>query len=244
VLARPPAEIPGVAQMPSAVKPGQLPRGRHGLGAAVVARNHRERIMYATAEVSRRKGYAEMTVADIVSSAGVARDVFYQHFADKQDAFLAAQQHNVHENFAVAAIRFFGAANWPARMWNVLDSLTAFIANQPDVAHLRFVEPYAAGPQAIQRMDDATLNFTFFLAEGYGYRPQARALPHLCSEAIAGATFETFRHEIAHGKAAELARQLPRLTYVAIAPFTGPREAAALVKEVAAKHGSPVVSET
>jgi AcrR family transcriptional regulator len=231
--------ISGALQMPSATKPAPLPRGRHGLSAAAVARNHRERIVYATAEVVWEKGYAAMTVADIVAAASVARDTFYQHFADKQDAFRAAQQNNLYENLAVGAIRFFEGAGWPERMWNVLESIARFVAEQPAVANLRFVEPYAAGPEAIQRMDDATLNFTFFVAEGYSYRPEARNLPHLCSEAIAGATFETIRHEIAHGRATKLPRMLPRLTYVAIAPFTGPLQAVKLIDGLATKHQAP-----
>jgi AcrR family transcriptional regulator len=236
LAASPPLDA--VAQMPSASMPGPLPRGRHGLSAAVVARNHRDRIMYATAEVVYEKGYAEMTVADIVAAARITRNAFYQHFADKHDAFRAAQQNNLHENLAVGAIRFFEGPTWPERMWNVLDSITTFVAQQPLVAYLRFVEPYAAGPEAIQRMDDVTLNFTFFIAEGYGYRPEARELPHLSSEAIAGATFDTIRHEIAHGRASDLPRLLPRLTYVAIAPFTGPAEAVKLIERIAADRAA------
>lgn len=228
--------------MPSATKPTLLPKGRHGLSPAVVARNHRERIMYATAEVLDAKGYAEMTVADIVSAARVARDVFYQHFSDKQDAFLAAQQHNLYENLAVGAIRFFEGPAWPERMWNVLESITSFVAQQPLVANLRYVEPYAAGPEAIQRMDDATLNFTFFIAEGYGQREQARQLPHLASEAIAGATFEKIRNEIAHGRATELPRLLPQLTYVVIAPFTGPAEAVKEIERIASERAPRAAS--
>jgi AcrR family transcriptional regulator len=232
----------GVGEMPSATKPTLLPKGRHGLSPAVVARNHRERIMYATAEVLDAKGYAEMTVADIVSAARVARDVFYQHFSDKQDAFLAAQQHNLYENLAVGAIRFFEGPAWPERMWNVLESITSFVAQQPLVANLRYVEPYAAGPEAIQRMDDATLNFTFFIAEGYGQREQARQLPHLASEAIAGATFEKIRNEIAHGRATELPRLLPQLTYVVIAPFTGPAEAVKEIERIASERAPRAAS--
>ena len=158
----------------------------------------------------------------------------YQHFSDKQDAFLGAQQSNLYENLAVGAIRFFEGPTWPERMWNVLQSITTFVARQPLVANLRFVEPYAAGPEAIQRMDDVTLNFTFFVAEGYGFREEARQLPHLASEAIAGATFEAIRHEIAHGRASELPQLLPRLTAVAIAPFTGPAEAVRQIERIAA----------
>jgi AcrR family transcriptional regulator len=36
------------------------------------------------------KGYADTTVADVVSRAGVSRKTFYEHFKDKEDCFLAA----------------------------------------------------------------------------------------------------------------------------------------------------------
>lgn len=238
MLPRQPGAMPRGSRMPSADMPAPLPRGRHGLPAAAVARNQRERILHATAEVACAKGYAEMTVAEIVAAAGIARNVFYEHFADKHDAFLAAQQHNLYENLTAGAIGFFQGESWPERMWNVLQSLTTFAAEQPAVAHLRFVEPFAAGPEALQRMDDVTLNFTFFVSEGFGYRPQARELPHLSTEAIAGATFEAIRHQIALGKAAELPLHLPQLTYVAIAPFTGPRKAVELIEQMSAAHAA------
>jgi AcrR family transcriptional regulator len=233
-----PTALPGASRMPSADKPEQLPRGRRKISAASVARNYRARIMYATAEVVCAKGYAEMTVSDIVSAAGIARDVFYQQFADKQDAFLSAQQHNLYENLTAGAIGFFEGESWPERMWNVLQSLTTFVAEQPAVAHLRFVEPFAVGPQALQRMDDLTLNFTFFVSEGFSCNPRARDLPHLCTEAIAGATFEAIRQQVALGKASELPRHLPQLTYVAVAPFIGPRRAVQAIERIAAEHQS------
>ena len=35
----------------------------------------------------------DTTVADIVAAAGVAKEAFYRHFADKEQAFLEAQEH-------------------------------------------------------------------------------------------------------------------------------------------------------
>ena len=56
--------------------PARLPRGRHRLPQAAVERSQRTRIIHGTAEVMVAKGYAAATVADIVSAAGVRRDVF------------------------------------------------------------------------------------------------------------------------------------------------------------------------
>ncbi len=37
-----------------------------------------------------RRGYAEATVAQAIANAGVSRSTFYEHFADKEECFLAA----------------------------------------------------------------------------------------------------------------------------------------------------------
>ncbi|HEX3909773.1 MAG TPA: TetR/AcrR family transcriptional regulator [Solirubrobacteraceae bacterium] len=210
----------------------RLPRGRHGLPAAVVARSQRTRIIYATADVTMAKGYANTTVADIVAEAGVARDVFYEHFADKQDAFLEAQQHPTQHIVDTCAGAYFSATSWPERVWNGLGALLGLIASAPAVSHLRLVECYAAGPVAIRRGEEITRSFTIFLEEGYAYRPEAQHLPRVSSEAIAGAAFEIVqRHAVRHDFAGLPAR-LPQLTYIALAPFTGPEQAVRLIEEL------------
>ncbi len=210
----------------------RLPRGRHGLPAGVVARSQRTRIIYATAEVTMSKGYASTTVADIVAQAGVARDVFYEHFTDKQDAFLEAQQHPVQHIVDTCASAYFSVAHWPERVWNGLGALLKLIASAPTISHLRLVECYAAGPVAIRRGEEITRSFTIFLEEGYGYRSEAQLLPRVTSEAIAGAAFEIIQRHAARHDFAGLLPRLPQLSYIALAPFTGPEEAARLIDEL------------
>jgi AcrR family transcriptional regulator len=221
------AELP----KPDAPTPTRLPRGRHGLPPAVVARSQRTRIIYATAEVTMAKGYANATVADIVAKAGVARDVFYEHFTDKQQAFLEAQQHPTQHIVNTCASAYFSTPSWPERVWNGLGALLGLIASAPAVSHLRLVECYAAGPVAIRRGEEITRSFTIFLEEGYGYRPEAQQLPRLSSEAIAGALFEMVQRYAVRHDFARLPTTQPQLTYIALAPFTGPEEAIRLIEE-------------
>ena len=59
------------------------------------------------------------------------------------------------------------------------------------VAHVAFVEAYAVGPRAIQRVEDSHIAFTIFLQEGYRYQPQAAPPPsRLALEAIITTIFE------------------------------------------------------
>lgn len=224
--------------------PQRLPRGRHGLPAGVVARSQRTRIIYATAEVMMAKGYTNATVTDIVAAAGVARDVFYEHFRDKHHAFMEAQQHPTQHILDTCAAAYFAADTWPERVWHGLRTLIELIVENPAISHLRLVECYVAGPEAIRRAEEITRSFTIFLEEGYRYRPQARELPHLCSQAISGAVFEIIRLHIAHGDTAGLARHLPQLTYIAIAPFTGADEAVELLEGLIAQRAAAADAPT
>jgi AcrR family transcriptional regulator len=224
-------------------RPRRLPRGRHGLPAGVIARSQRTRIIYGTAEVMMAKGYESATVTDIVAAAGVSREVFYEHFSDKQNAFLEAQQHPTQHILDACASAYFSVRDWPERVWNTFAALLWMIAANPGISHLRLVECYAAGPEAIRRAEEITRSFTIFLEEGYSYRPEARELPHLCSHAIAGSVFEVIQRHVARGDSAGLVRRLPQLTYVAIAPFTGPEEAVRLVSALKAGYRAPALND-
>lgn len=229
-----------VAQRPSlpaeVLTADRLPRGRHGLPASLVARSQRTRIIYATAQVTMQKGYQSTKVDDIVAAARVAKPTFYQYFEDKQDAFLEAQQYPTQYIVDACAEAYFSVDEWPERLWRCFQVLIELIVANPAISHLRLVECYAAGPEAIRRAEDITRSFTMFVQEGYRYREEARSLPRLTSEAIAGAFFEIVQRQVAGGQFATLQAHLPQLTYLALAPFTGAEEAIGLVEELKARE--------
>src|SRR6478609_3616571 len=70
----------------------QLPRGRHRLSREEVSASQRQRMLEAMALAVHEKGYTGTAVADVVAGAGVSRETFYQHFADKEACFLAAYE--------------------------------------------------------------------------------------------------------------------------------------------------------
>jgi AcrR family transcriptional regulator len=229
LLASSSAQEPAPAQAPT-VEP--LPRGRHGLSASLVARSQRTRLIYATAQVTMERGYASTQVRDIVAAARVTKPAFYEHFKDKEHAFLEAQQFPTQFILDRCAHAYFQEKEWPQRLWRCFSVLIELIISNPAISHLRLVECYSAGPEAIRRAEDITRSFTMFLEEGYGYRAEAALLPRLTSEAVAGAFFEIVQRLVAEGKLAALRTRLPQLTYIALAPFTGAEEAIARVEEL------------
>ena len=209
----------------------RLPRGRHGLPPGAVLRSQRARIIQATAAVTMEKGYANTTVAEIVSAAGVAKEAFYRHFGDKEEAFLAAQEAPGQQILDALVRSYFSADEWAERVWRALRTLLALVAANPVMSHLRLVECYSAGALAAQRGEEVTRSFTIFLEEGFRQRPEAAALPRLVPQAIAGGIFEIVQQEVAAGRTEELPRRLPELTYVAIAPFLSPPAAISVLRE-------------
>src|SRR5687768_18574853 len=72
--------------------PRRLPRGTHGLDRDVVEASQRTRLLEAVGRAVAERGYAAATIDDVVRRAGVSKKTFYEHFADKQDCFLAAYE--------------------------------------------------------------------------------------------------------------------------------------------------------
>jgi AcrR family transcriptional regulator len=214
----------------------RLPPGTHGLAASVIARSQRTRILYATAQVTMDRGYAATKVDDIVAAARVAKPTFYQYFEDKQHAFLEAQQFPTQHIVDRCVEAYFTVDVWPERVWRCFDVLLDLIVSNPAISHLRLVECYAAGPEAIRRAEDITRSFTMFVQEGYRYRAEASQLPRLVSEAIAGAFFEIVQRDVAEARWSVLRARLPQLTYIALAPFTGAEEAVELVQGFTARQ--------
>lgn len=221
------------SEAPPISPPEALPPGRHKIPPAEVARVQRARILAAITQLSYREGYASVTVTAITEAARISRDVFYLHFLDKQDAAREANEQVFGQAIAACADAFFAAGpSWPERVWAGGSALARFVAEHPEEAHLGFVAPHAIGAPAIQHTYDRLAAFTLFMGEGYEFRPEARELPKVCSEALAAVMFELAYRELRERRnAAGLLRCLPQLAYSILAPFMGPEGAREFVTE-------------
>jgi AcrR family transcriptional regulator len=209
--------------------PEPLPRGRPKLSRGELIRNQRERIMYATAETVVAKGYNATTVADITAAAKVDRRVFYSHFRDRQQAYVAVHELGMQHLMAVSAAAFFSASEWPERVWQATWASTQFEAAHPVVTKFGHIHSHAVGAAAIQRIDDAREAFTLFLQEGNRYTtkaPSRRAM-----EAIGGAVFEIAYRQARLDRCDLIARLAGHATYLVLAPFLGPAQASEFVEE-------------
>jgi AcrR family transcriptional regulator len=152
-----------------------LPRGPHKLSREEVERSQRDRILWAMAEVSAERGYARVSVADVLSRAGVSRATFYQLFRDKEDCFGAAYEalaELITSTLAVELARLEAqetGARTRHRAIETLDTLLALLlqllVDAPSLARTFFVEVSAASPEAARRRKAAMDRFVDLITD-------------------------------------------------------------------------------
>ncbi len=131
--------------------PVVLPRGPHGLDRADVAQAHRDRLLHAVTRVVADKGFAKATISAIAREAGVSPNVFYEHFASKQDCYLAA-----YDVFAETLLERVAGTIDPATRFEdfLTTALGAYLGTlgaEPLAARAFVLEMDGAGPRARER---------------------------------------------------------------------------------------------
>jgi AcrR family transcriptional regulator len=208
------------------MSPGRPARRRSsGLSREQAAANQRYRILYAAAQLAEQKGYNATTIADITRLAGVDGRTFYAVFTDKQDAFMAVHELGVQQVMSATAGAFFTGNSWPERVWAAGEAFAGFIESNPMIAHVGFVEAYAVGPGAVQRVEDSHVTFTIFLEEGYQQTPMHGPLSRLALEAIITSIFEIVYREARTRDRPRVSGMLAPMAFLALGPFLGAKEA-------------------
>ena len=211
--------------------PPPFPRGRLRLGEDEIAENQRQRIMFAAAQLAQDKGYNATTMNDVTKQAGVDGRAFYAMFADKQDAFMAVHELGVQAVMEVTAEAFFSGATWPERNWEAGRAFTQFLEMNPLVANVGFIEAYAVGPGAVQRVEDSHMAFAMLLQDGYHHVRREARPSRVILETIIATIFELIYWRVRSGSGARLSGLLPHLTFLVLSPFVGSEQANAFVVE-------------
>jgi AcrR family transcriptional regulator len=187
-----------------------LPRGRHRLSRETVEESQRRRILDAIVALVAREGYANTTVGEIASEAGVSRSTFYEQFESKEDCFRAA-----YDDVAARLIEAIRAAAEPvgddpaARLASGIRAYFDWSAEHPAAAATFVIEIHRAGPEALEQRSQVLERFCEVIAER---RPEVRpAAVKALIMSIDGMAHECLRK----GKAEELRKQADDALYVA-----------------------------
>lgn len=212
---------------------GPLPSGRHAYSREQVAHHQRERLIAGLAEAVAEKGYAAVTLADVVKHAKVSRRVFYANFESKEGCFLAAFEVVVAHLRELVAEAVEGIPEWPQRAIAATRAVLGFLASEPDLARLCLVESRGAGPAVMARFNQAVGELAPLLAQGRAQRPEGERLPDSTEDSTIGSLVSLAYRKVAAGEAKQLGDLLSDSVELVLLPYLGPREAARLAREVA-----------
>ena len=207
---------------------GPLPAGRHGFSREQVAHHQRERLIAGLAEAVAEKGYAAVTLTDIVTQAKVSRRVFYANFESKEQCFLAAFEVVVAHLRELVAEAVEGIPDWPHRAIAATRAVLAFLASEPDLARLCLVESRGAGPAVVTCFNEAVGEMVPLLELGRAERTGQRPLPASTEDSTIGSLVSLAYRKAAAGEAEQLEDLLSDCVGFILAPYLGPAEAARL----------------
>lgn len=231
------SDLHEIAALPDVVtdEPGQLPGsrgtvgmrpGREVLSREFVVHHQRTRMVQALAEEVVENGYRDVTVAAIVKRAGVARNTFYESFANKEECFLAASDFAGEEAMRrVADALKHSPPNWPERVRDGIGAFLAFASSESALARVFVVESLSAGPAAAERYERTVRAVVPFFRLGRRSSDNGDDLPPTLEETIIGGIFWIVYQRIVIGRPEELEDLLEELAEFALTPYIGVKAA-------------------
>ena len=198
----------------------RLPRGENGMPRSFVVHSQRERILDAVTNLTTRWGYAALTVEGIAAEASVSLQAFYEHFSDKEDAFLVAYEIGQDKALALVERAYDAQPDWRYGVRAGMSALFGFLAGEPAFAHMAMIDVLAATERTSARAFKGAAPYGQMLQPDPEHAPNGRP-PEVTVHAIAGGLFELMLHHALQRRVHELPVLVPRATYFALAPFIG-----------------------
>lgn len=217
----PAADVSAAAELLSGGE-GQFPSGIRSLPSDLVSAVQRERLLAAMLRATAELGYREVSVQDVLERSGVSRPTFYEHFENKEAAFLAAFDTvaaRLRERIETAALDGEG---WRERLRLGLEELLHFVSEQPDAAMTLIVDGRAACPDALTRRDELLDHFSSCLDSMVRTEAPAGEGPSAIAAAgIVGGIEALLYSRLNRGETDGIEELLPSLMYFAVLPYEG-----------------------
>src|SRR5947209_14097108 len=211
----------------------QAPRGWNELSETASSIT-RARIFDAMARAVAEKGYAGVTVTDVVNGAGVSRRTFYEHFQDKEQCFLETYRTGCENGIAQidAALRELEDPDWRTRLSVSLEIYVAMLAAEPAFARVLLLDVLGAGARALEMREHV---LGIYVEHYRGPRERARAedpglpdVPDAFLRAMVGGIAELVQQCLLESGAERVPERLralhPTLASFASVVLTGGRE--------------------
>jgi AcrR family transcriptional regulator len=168
------------------------------------ASHQRARIYAAMIELVAERGFGAATVGELVGLAGVSKHTFYEHFADKDECFLATYDLIVWRSASQVRAAQKDRRDWRERLRQAFCAWADGVACQPNAARLALVEAFAGGPAALERMRHAEGLFAVMIEQSFARAPDNIVMPPLIVKGIVAGVHRVARARLLAGRAHEL----------------------------------------
>ncbi len=204
-----------------------LPKGRHGLTREQVAASQRSRLLQAAVELGTQRGFASLTLTDIVHRAGVARSTFYEYFKDKEHCYLEAFDYAAERVLErVLTIGPLPAGAYTSPVHAYIAVLLELAVEEPGLVRLVAADAEVLGPVAAQRQRAITQRLAGGLVSLRDYvrreHPELAPISQVRALAIVGAITEVLQHTLHTSGIDSLAALQPELATIVLALLEAP----------------------
>lgn len=205
--------------------PRGLPRGEHNLPRGFVTHNQRERIFDAIANLTAARGYPALSLDEVAAEAAISLQTFYAHFANKEEAFIAAYETGHARTMAIIIQTLARQRSWAGAVRAGAGALLQLLASEPSYAHLACVDVMIAYPHMAQRAHEANDFYASLLDLRIPSDSPTLPAPPVVGEAIVGGVYELLHDYVLRGHTARLPELTDHVAYIALAPFMGAQKA-------------------
>lgn len=164
----------------------RLSGGQRRMPADQVARHQRVRLEGAMVEAVARHGYAGTTVRELVTIAGTSKSTFYEHFASKEQCFLATFDKIVDQLGARVAEAYRAGGDFRERLVAGLAAFMSLAVEEPAAAALAAVESLTLGPAGVEHRERASQAFEALIQQSFDHSPSDVEVSPVIVRAIVG----------------------------------------------------------
>jgi AcrR family transcriptional regulator len=202
------------------------------LPSAFTSRGQRERLLVGALEAVTKRGYPAITVAHIISAAGVSRKTFYECFSSKDDCVLATYDLIVDWLGARVAEALVGIEDWTVAVRTAVRAVLASLDGDRRMACFCAIEILTLGETGFARHERSIERLASPLRAGRAYCPWGSRLPLELEQATVGGAVWLVGHRAQTRRSAALTELTSDIAYLLLTPYLDPgpaRRAAASI---------------
>jgi AcrR family transcriptional regulator/DNA-binding MarR family transcriptional regulator len=203
--------------------PSTLYTRSNGSQRALVGEVQRLWIISAMARSVCQRGLQSVTVAQVITRAGVSRSRFYELFAGTEDCFRATFDQAVALAAESVVPAFEAERRWHERIRAGLQALLVFLDSEPELARVAVVHALQGDARTLERRREVLEQLAQVFEQGRA--GSSRAPLPLTAESLVGAVFALLHARLLEHDTPPLIELINPLMAIVVLPYLGPAAA-------------------